>query len=347
MTHTLPASVIDPHIHQWDPYATPRHVSGKARLLRPIPRIPRVMRYVSPQADREFIGDPHHILKPYLPGDYRRDADELPVGAVVHIEAGWKTSAHAEAVDETRWVSALPFGINGAPRLGAIVAHADPRCRDIADVLDAHQAASPLVRGIRFSGTHHPDPGVRDFADKPGVFANRDFLNGFAAVAERGLSFEIWSYAHQLPDTLVLAREYPQTTFVLDHYATPVGVLGARGRHTGRTANERKRLLAKWRDDIAALAALPNVVAKHSGLGMSLLGGRPEDGAPLVRHLHEVFGPDRTMWASNYPIDKPGHRIPASARLILDVLGSDADPQKLFHDVAQRTYRIGNHDEIA
>jgi len=347
VTRAWPVSIIDPHIHQWNPYTTPRHVSGKARLLRRIPRIPRALRYASPQADREFIGDPHHILKPYLPLDYRRDAEEFPVGTVVHIEAGWKASAHAEAVDETRWVSALPFGIDGAPRLGAIVAHADPRFPDIGDVLDAHLTASPLVRGIRFSGTHHPDPGVRDFVDTPGVFTEPDFLNGFAAVAERGLSFEIWAFAHQLPDALFLARGYPQTTFVLDHYATPVGVFGARGRYTGRTVIERNRLLATWREDIAALGALPNVVAKHSGLGMPLLGGWPEDGAPLVRHVHEVFGPDRTMWASNYPIDKPGHGLTASARLILDVLGSDADPQKLFHDVAHRTYRIGDHDEIA
>ena len=105
--------------------------------------------------------------------------------------------------------------------------------------------------------------------------------------------------------------------------------------------------------DIAAVAAHGNVVAKHSGLGMPVLGGTPRRqlgiGAlaemtdrvgPLVRHVHRCFGPDRTMWASNYPMDKPVMSLPATAQILLDVLGSDAQPQKLFHDVAQRTYRL-------
>jgi L-fuconolactonase len=353
MAAPWPAAVIDPHIHQWDPYTTPRHATGKARVLRPIPRIPRALRVIVPKSDREFIGHPHHALKRYLPLDYRRDAGEVPVASVVHIEAAWLADDHLGSVGETTWVAALPFGQRGAPELGAIVVHADPRWPDVAEVLDAHLAASPLVRGVRFSASNHPDPDVRDFADRPGVLRDPAFLRGFAAIAERGLSFELWMYSHQLPDAAVLAREYPQTAFVLDHYATPVGLFGPRGKHTGQTERGRANLLARWRDDVAALAALPNVVAKHSGLGMPLLGGNPsrqvdaahlaqvsDRAAPLIRHLHEAFGAERTMWASNFPIDKPVHTIAASARVLLDVLGADAEPQKLFHDVAQRTYRI-------
>lgn len=66
----LPGPVIDPHIHQWDPLTTPRHVSGRARLLSVVPRVPRALWWALPQSDREFIGNPHHILKPYPPDDY-------------------------------------------------------------------------------------------------------------------------------------------------------------------------------------------------------------------------------------------------------------------------------------
>ncbi|WP_235831522.1 amidohydrolase family protein [Gordonia zhaorongruii] len=340
----LPAGVIDPHIHQWDPYRTPREVSTQARLLRPLPRIPRLLKYALPQADREFVGEPHHVLKPYLPADYRRDADSVDVSTVVHVEASWHAATPWESVDETRWVAGLPFGSDGSPRLDAIVGHADPRSSSIAGVLDAHLAASPLFRGIRFSATNHPDRGVRDFSTAPGVLSSPEFLRGFAEVAARDLSFEIWVFAHQLPDAVVLAREFPETTFVLDHYATPVGAFAPRGRDTGRTPADRDRILRQWRDDIAALAEFGNVVAKHSGLGMPMLGGHPDDGALLIRHLHDVFGSERTMWASNFPIDKPGHRIPDSARLVLDVLGSDADPANLFRDVARRTYRIDDRN---
>ncbi|MCE5292772.1 MAG: amidohydrolase family protein [Nocardiaceae bacterium] len=349
-----PTAVIDPHIHQWDPFTTPRHISMMAKVFAPLPRIPREMRWIVPQADREFIGNPHHVLKPYGPREYAADAVPVPVRSIVHVEAGWLAHDHADTVGETRWIASLPFGQKGAPHLGAIVVNADPRWSDIGSVLDQHLAASPLVRGVRLSGANHPDPGVRDFIDHPHIHSDADFVRGFSAVAERGLTFELWGFAHQIPDMTVLAREYPETTFVLDHYATPVGIFGPRGRFTGKTAADRARLLSQWKDDVAALASLPNVVAKHSGLGMPMLGGDPgrlfgdrdlarvsERCAPLIQGLQDAFGPQRTMWASNYPMDKPVHSMALSARMLIEVLGTSADPQMLFRDVAVRTYKIG------
>jgi predicted TIM-barrel fold metal-dependent hydrolase len=339
---TWPDQVIDPHIHQWDPYTTPRHSAGLAKLFRPLPRIPRWLAVLAPRADREFVGDPHHALKPYLPLDYRADAGELPVTKVMHVEAAWLTEDPMGTVAETRWVAALPFGQDDAPELAGIVAKADPRWPNLAAVLDAHLEASPLVRGVRHSLATHDDPAVRDWQDERRPISDA-LVSGFAPIAERGLTFELWVYAHQLPDLHRLITAYPETTFVLDHYATPVGIFGPRGRRTGRTEQERATLLARWRDDLAAVAEHPNVVAKASGLGMPILGHPrtgPFDPWPLIRHLHASFGPDRVMWASNFPMDKPVHSIPDSARTLLAALGEDADPQRLFHDVAARVYRL-------
>ncbi len=359
MTTPWPSGVIDPHIHLWDPLTTRRATSGLARAFRPLPHVPRAMRWIAPRADREFIGHPHHILKPYLPADHRADAAEVPVATVVHIEADWPRDERRDSVDETRWLTALPFGQDGAPTLGALVVHVDPRFDDAGALLDEHLAVSPLVRGVRFVAAHHPDPGVRDFADHPHVLRDPEFVKGFAAIAERGLSFDVWCFSHQLPDAITLAQEYPETTFVLDHYATPVGLLGPRGKSTGRTARERSALLAAWHDDIAVLAAQPNVVAKHSGMGMALLGSdRPRPLAadavaeltdqvgPMIRHVHDVFGADRTMWASNFPIDKAELTLPATLRLVTDVLGSDVDLAKLVQDVARRVYRIRDEGDL-
>jgi L-fuconolactonase len=356
MTTPWPEGVIDPHIHLWDPLTTNRDASKFAHLFRALPRIPRFLRWLAPQPERELVGHPHHALKPYLPLDHRADAAEIPVAAIVHIEANWPREERRDSVDETRWVTSLPFGRDGAPALGALVVHVDPRFDDSGAILDEHLEVSPLVRGVRCAAAHHPDSGVLDFTDDPHLLSNPDFLNGFATLAERGLSFELWCYAHQLPDALTLAQEYPDTTFVLDHYATPVGLLGPRGRATGRSDQERSTLMASWHDNVAALGALPNVVAKHSGLGMPPLGAnrsRPlkvgsleemtDRVAPLIRHVHDVFGADRTMWASNFPIDKAELTFPATLRIVTDVLGSDADLIKLVRDVARRVYRI--HDE--
>jgi L-fuconolactonase len=347
---SLPARVIDPHMHQWNPFTTPRHSSGRAKLLRPLPRIPPAFGRLASRADREFVGDPHHVMKPYLPQHYLRDCGQVSVDAVVHIEAAWVGDAPLSSVEETRWVAGLPFGKNGAPELGGIVVHADPRWDDIGVVLDTHLAASPLVRGVRHSLSHHAGD-VRNFEDRPDVVADPDFIRGFAAIAERGLTFELWLYSHQLSLVHTLLSEYPETTFVLDHYATPVGLFGPRGG-TG-SATQRRTMLDRWHEDIAEVAGHPNVVAKHSGLGMPLLGDTPrrqlgetslshvtDRAAALIRHLHDCFGPDRTMWASNYPMDKPVLSLPATAQVLLDVLGHDAEPQRLFHDNAARVYRL-------
>ena len=345
--------MIDPHIHQWDPFTTPREQSRMARLFRPFPRVPKWMQVLAPKIDREFVGDPNHAIKPYLPANYQADAGVLPVTKVVHIEAAWASEEPMGFVEETRWVAALPFGQDGRPELAGIVVKGDPRWPDLGAVLDGHLEASPLVRGVRHSLANHPDPQVRGFEDDPRAVVDDRFVDGFRAIAERGMTFELWMLAHQLPDAVRLVREYPETTFVLDHYATPVGIFGPRGKHTARTEQERADILARWRDDVSAIAAHPNVVAKHSGLGMPLLGPIPdqpyarhsmgaitEQAGPLIQHLHDVFGPERSMWASNFPMDRPVLEMPASAQILLDVLGADADPQRMFHDVAARTYRI-------
>jgi L-fuconolactonase len=353
MLASWPDGIIDPHIHQWDPLTTERVQSKEARLVRALPRIPRFMGALASKVDREFVGHPHHVLKPYLPDTYRGDTGSVPVQKVVHIEAEWPAENPLDSVGETQWLASLPFGRDGLPDLGAIVVSADPRWPDVGVALDAQLAASPLVRGVRSNASHHPDPGVRGFADGPGLWRDPAYIKGFSAIAERGLSFELWCYAHQLPDAIGLVREYPDTTFVLDHYGTPVGLFGPRGKHTARTDAERSAMLDRWRDDIAALAEFPNVVAKHSGLGMPVLGDDPrkprgmesvaflaDRWGPLIRHLHDVFGDDRTMWASNFPMDKPTVTIPASVAVLLDVLGADADPDLLLRDVAARVYRI-------
>ncbi len=341
------AGIVDAHIHQWDPFTTKRVASGPARIIRRAPFMRPLVTRMLPHASRGFIGDPRYMFNAYLPANYVADAASVRVDTIVHIEAAWPAKTPMDTVGETRWVSSLPFGTNGAPALGAIVVHANPSEPDVAEVLDAHLQASPLVRGVRTSAAHSPDRGIADFAKRPNVLSEPAFLRGFAAVAERGLSFEIWLYAQDLPSAVELASEYPDTTFILDHYATPVGALVPTGRHTGTTAAERKEILDRWRGDVDELAALPNVVAKHSGLGMPVLGlGRlPREEfrdavAPLVTHLDHAFGPERTFWSSNFPIDKPNISLPDTIWALREILGDRFDENRMLRDNAKRVYRV-------
>src|SRR5690606_23628723 len=130
---------------------------------------------------------------------------------------------------------------------------ADPAAVDIGAVLDAHQTASPLFRGVRAMVAHHPDPAVKSFTPVDGALTAPAFLHGFAQLAQRGLSFEAWVYSGQLPEATALAGRFPEVPIVLDHLATPAGAFGPVGKHTGHTPAQRRALLDRWRDDLSEL----------------------------------------------------------------------------------------------
>lgn len=344
--------IIDAHIHQWDPHTTPRLSSKHAKLLRYVPLPVDLAAKFTPRRDLQFVGDPTAYLGPYLPADYRTDQGGVAVRGLVHVEAEWTGSAP----DETRWVASLPFGVD-TPTLTAIVGSADPAAADLGPTLDAHQSASPLLRGIRATVAHHPDAGVKSFAAHDGLLTAPAFLDGFGQLAERGLSFDAWLYSGQLPEVTALAERFPEVTIVLDHLATPAGIFGPVGKHTGRTAGERRDIFDRWRDDITDLAAQPNVVAKVSGLMMPVLGHPvPPRGlstqlsvlvdrlGPMLAHALSVFGPDRLIWGSNFPVDKPITSLPVAVDAVATALtkagASAEDLRKVFGGNAVRVYRI-------
>jgi L-fuconolactonase len=347
--------IIDAHIHQWDPLTTPREASRLAPLYARAPRLLELLLpLLAPRGDRELVITPRHVGTPYLPATYAADAAGtlaalgVPVEAVVNVEASWHGP---DTVDETRWLETQPFGENGAPRLAGIVANADPRDADIGRVLDDHLAASARVKGIRRTAAWHADRAVKNFADSDGMLESPEFLRGFAAVAERGLTFDAWVYAGQLSQVGRLASEYPETTIVLDHYGTPVGLQGPMGKRTGRDERSRTDLLHRWRDDIAAVAAYPNVVAKQSGFAFPPLGNRrvgigradlAELSAPLIEHTADVFGPDRQVFGSNFPMDKALTDHATVVGALYDVL-APRGPEllaKVFRENAIRVYGL-------
>ena len=347
--------IIDAHVHQWDPFTTPREATPLAKLYHAAPGLfTRLFPVLVPQANRDLVRVPDHVARPYLPDSLAADvapvpeAVGVPVESVVHVEADWQSPDPSE---ETAWVDGLPLGQQNRPRLAAIVAHADPRDERIGEVLDAHARASRRLRGIRCMATWHPDRKVKRWAEREGLLRSREFLDGFGAVAERGLTFDAYVYSTQLDDVAVLAGEYPETTIVLDHYAPPVGWLGPMGSSLGRTQQDRDGCLARWCDDIAVVAACPNVVAKHSGLAFPMLGmptaplsraQLAEAVGPLVEHTTDVFGPDRLMFGSNFPMDKAITDYVTIVGALVDLLAPRGDDllAKVFRGNAERIYQL-------
>jgi len=260
-------------------------------------------------------------------------------------------------VGETEFVNGVAAmsasGRYGSTRVAAaIVSYADLRLGErVGEALDAHMAASPRFRGIRHAAGWDASDKVRNSHTDPppGLLADPTFRRGFAELGRRGLTFDAWLYHPQISEVIDLARAFPQTPIVLDHFGGPLGI----GPYEGR----RAEIFAGWRVAFRELAGCPNVVIKLGGLVMPLNNfgfhrrERPATSAELVEatrdwylHAIECFGPGRCMFESNFPVDKQSCSYAVlwnSFKLLCAGAGfSAADKGAMFHDTAARFYRL-------
>jgi predicted TIM-barrel fold metal-dependent hydrolase len=313
------------------------------------------------------ICDPHHHLWDY-PGR-RYLLDELladtgsghRVTATVFVECrSMYRAGGAETlrpVGETEFVNGIAAmsasGAYGATRVAAgIVGFADLTLGErVGEVLDAHLAASGRFRGIRHAAGWDASPEIRNSHTNPppGLLGDARFRRGFAELAPRGLTFDAWLYHPQLEELTALAKAFPDTTIVLDHFGGPLGI----GPYAGR----RAEIFGWWRAAIRGVADCPNVVAKLGGLVMPLngFGFHKRDTPPTsvelaeatgdwYRHAIDCFGVERCMFESNFPVD----RVSVSYRTLWNSFKrlatgfSAAEKSALFHDTAARVYRLGD-----
>lgn len=342
--------IIDPHIHLWNPYENPKQVSPLVKMFGKFPwLLDKVARMAFPKAVINFVGDPQYFLNPHLPATYHQDTGKYKIDAYVHIQASWEGKKPFNSVGETEWLMTLkdkPLAIIGEAHLHDL--------KNLNAVLDAHQKASPLFKGVRDSLAIHPNKGVMDFNELGDMLKSEDFKKGYAQLAERGLSFDTFLYAHQLKDFVKLVSEVPQTKVVLDHVGTPVGLAGSHGG-AGETAQERDRIQKQWYEDLAALAEIAHVKLKLSGLLMPFCGFHFEKKehpaslnqvldaiGPHIEYALNTFGVNRCMFASNFPVDKVSTNFETLYDAYFKIVEhySVEDQQKLFAKNALAFYDI-------
>ena len=233
----------------------------------------------------------------------------------------------------------------------AIVGHANLLLGDAVEpVLEALRTASPnRFRGIRHSVTWDPHPEIEVTAAHrmQGQLANDDFRAGGRALARMGMSLEAWMYFPQLPELAEFARAVPDLPIILNHIG---GLL-----RVGPYGNNDDEVLEAWRSGIAAVAECPNVNVKLGGIGMPRTGfdwherDKPisseelaESMAPLMNYCIEQFGPDRSMFESNFPVDKVSYsyNVMYNAFKRLSKGYSDSERAAMFHDTAVRVYKV-------
>jgi predicted TIM-barrel fold metal-dependent hydrolase len=296
--------IVDAHHHFWQLSGSPL-------------RYPWLQ---DPEPHEFFLGDYSALKRDYLPADYRADCAGFDVVKTVHVEAECDRS---QQVAETRWLTALNAA-TGLP--SAIVAHAWFHTPNAQQVLE-EQAQFALVRGIRSK------PVTARSASQmkrglPGSMQDPAWLEGFRRLRRHGLSWDLRVPTWHLEEAAEVVASAPDIPVVLNH--------------TGFPWDRSPTGLEMWRRGMRALAAHEQVYCKLSCLCLPDGPWLEAENAPLVREAIDLFGVERCMFASNFPVD--GLRI--SYRAMFEAFASiatgfsDGDRKKLFHDNAVRFYRL-------
>lgn len=281
------------------------------------------------QADLPWLQGPMvpRIFGPYDPirrdypiQEFLADIKDSGIEKSVYVQTNW---AKPGAVDEVAWVQSVADD-HGWPH--AIVGYADLLDENVGDILK-RQARFPLMRGVRMQLHWHENEMYR-FAPRPDLMNDALFRKNLRRLAEHGWSFDLQVFASQMTDAARLAADNTDITFVLQHAGMPEDRSPA-----GRAA---------WRDGMRRLADRENVVTKLSGLGTFIHRNDPADIAETIADTVAMFGTERCLFGSNFPIEKLWTRYAALVSAYRSALSTypQAAQEAILHRNATRTYRI-------
>jgi predicted TIM-barrel fold metal-dependent hydrolase len=255
--------VVDAHHHLWD-------------LARG--RYPWLQEAYDPAVF--FLGDYAALRQDFLPDDYRRASRGCNVVATVHVEA---ECDRAEQVAETAWLHELNAR-HGLPN--AVVAHAWLDVPETEARLLEH-LRYPLVRGIRSKPVTSGSP-AESVRGQPRTMQDEKWLRGLALLGKHGLSWDLRVPAWHLPEAAEVAAMFPSLPIVLNHH--------------GFAWDRSDDGLRRWRGWLARIARQPNVHVKLSEFGVRDRAWDWAEVARIVRETVAVFGWQRCMFASNFPV---------------------------------------------
>ncbi len=281
------------------------------------------------QADLPWLTGPMQprIFGPYEPlrrdypmAEYLADSAGQGVVKAVYVQANW---APERALDEARWIEDLGCE-TGWPH--ATVAFADLTVPDARPALDRLMTC-PRLRGIRQQFHFHDNPQFR-FAARPDLPADPAVIRNIRCLTNYGLTFDLQVFTSQIVPVCRLIDACPDVRFVLQH----AGMLED-------TSNQGRE---SWTVAMSDLAARPNVFVKLSGFGTFVHRVDPALIAWLWRQTVALFGADRCLWGSNFPIEKLWTDYPAllAAHRAAAAHLAPAEQAAIFHDTACRIYRL-------
>ena len=272
-----------------------------------------------PMAPRIF-GPYEPIRRDYPIEEFLVDTASSGVEKSVYVQTNW---AKPQAVDEVAWVQGIADR-HGWPH--GIVGYADLLSDEARETM-TRQAAYPLMRGIRMQ-LHWHDNKMYRFADVPDLMNDLNLLDNMRVVADYGWSFDLQVFTSQMKDAAKLAADNRDIVFLLQH-AGMLEDLSPDGR-------------SAWREGMKRLAGEENIVSKLSGLGTFTHRNDASHVEDIVSETMEIFGSDRCLFGSNFPIEKLWTNYADLVAAYLTALSShpEAVQKAVLHDNALKIYRL-------
>jgi predicted TIM-barrel fold metal-dependent hydrolase len=268
-----------------------------------------------------FFGDPAPIRRNYLADELRSNASNYDLAASVHIQVG---VADGDEVKESQWLTTTA---KQCELPSAIVAFCDLSADNASDVL-TQQAAFDRVRGIRQIVGRSAEEDVQ--SGSGGLLADAQWIRNLRLLREMNLSFDLQLIPQQANRIAAILQDLPGLRVALCHCGSPW--------------DQSASGLRSWREGLSSLAELPDVFCKISGLSMFNHNWTIADVRPIIEACIDVFGPERCMFGSNFPVDKlhkTYDEIWQSYELVASQY-SEAEQRRLFCATAESFYGLSD-----
>ncbi|MDA8585010.1 amidohydrolase family protein [Rhodobacteraceae bacterium] len=274
---------------------------------------------LGPEQPRIF-GPYTAIKRDYPTPEYLSDLKGSGITKSVYVQANWAPNWFA---DEAAWVQEQGE-THGT--ISGIVGYADMMAEDVTPALEKLKDYS-LMRGIRQQLHWHENPLYR-FAKTPDLCENPNLQKNIAKLADYGWCFDLQVFPSQMTGAAKLAMACPDVTFIL--------------QHAGMKEDTSKGGEKLWRDGMKRLADCPNIVTKLSAFGTFIHKNDPDFIARMITDTEDMFGADRCMFGSNFPIEKLWTSYADLFNAFRDGASglSKKKQTAIFNDTAARVYRL-------
>ena len=263
------------------------------------------------QNDYVWMGEEHGALRrDFTPRDLAPLLDAIEFDGSVAVQA-------RQMVKETEWLLELA---DANERVMGVVGWIDLRLEDVQDQIDRF-APHPKLCGLRHIVHDEPDD---DF------MLRDDFRRGLALLEPAGLTYDFLLFPKHVSRALIIADEFPNQPFVVDHIAKPF---------------IRDGVITPWDGEMRELAKRENVMCKLSGMVTEAAPEWiPSDFVPYLDVMMEAFGPTRLMIGSDWPVSTIAGEYPAVMQIVLDYITrlSESEQAAISGDTSARFYGIAD-----